>query len=302
MNAGVTGYPDRRERRRRPRRLVLVIALALAGVIAATLLVAFGAEAVVARASCTDHPVVVNLAAADEVAPAIEHVSKWFNKQRKDVNGHCAVVHVVSEQPSTAAAEVSGLKSPSGHAGFDAWIPDSSLWVDVARSSPAGAPARPAHRHHGGQVPADDRDAPVRGRADASLRHRRWAGSSCSRSGSAAPPARSGCTWSSPTRRRVPPGWPRSSSFRGCFSTCSARPPRPWPRSPTSCSTSRSPGIPAATGRWPRWPAWPSRRGTSGRSPSPPSRRSRSSTGPTRRTRCLAATRCRAPPSWTTPT
>jgi len=139
VNAGVTGYPDRRDRRGRPRRLVLVIALVLAGVIAATLLVAFGAEAVVARASCTDHPVVVNLAAADEVAPAIEHVSKWFNKQRKDVNGHCAVVHVVSEQPSTAAAEVSGLKSPSGHAGFDAWIPDSSLWVDVARSSPAGA-------------------------------------------------------------------------------------------------------------------------------------------------------------------
>jgi hypothetical protein len=34
---------------------------------------------------------------------------------------------------------VSGLNSPSGHAGFDAWIPDSSLWVDVARSSPAGS-------------------------------------------------------------------------------------------------------------------------------------------------------------------
>ncbi len=138
MNAGVTGHPDRGEPRRRPRRITLV-ALTLAGVIAATLLVAFGAEAVVSRASCTDHPVVVNLAAADEVAPAIEHVGTWFNKQRTNVDGHCAVVHVVSVQPSTAAAEVSGLKSPSGHAAFDAWIPDSSLWVDVARSSPAGA-------------------------------------------------------------------------------------------------------------------------------------------------------------------
>ncbi len=109
MNAGVTGHPESREPRRRPRRITLV-ALTLAGVIAATLLVAFGAEAVVSRSSCTDHPVVVNLAAADEVAPAIEHVSKWFNAQRHDVHGHCAVVHVVSEQPSTAAAEVSGLK------------------------------------------------------------------------------------------------------------------------------------------------------------------------------------------------
>jgi hypothetical protein len=138
VNAGVTGHPDRRDRRGRPRRVTL-IALTLAGVIVATLLVAFGAEAVVSRASCTDHPVVVNLAAADEIAPAIRHVSKWFNAQRNDVNGHCAVVHVISEQPSTAAAEVSGQKSPSGQAGFDAWIPDSSLWADVARSSPAGA-------------------------------------------------------------------------------------------------------------------------------------------------------------------
>ncbi|MGD0928925.1 MAG: substrate-binding domain-containing protein [Streptosporangiaceae bacterium] len=136
MNPGVTGDP---ESPGRPRRLTLLLALSLAGVIAATLLVAFGAEAVVSRASCTDHPVVVNVAAADEVAPAIEHVSRYFNAQRNDVDGHCAVVQVVSEQPSTAAAEVSGLRSPSGHARFDAWIPDSSLWVDVARSSPAGA-------------------------------------------------------------------------------------------------------------------------------------------------------------------
>ncbi len=139
VNAGVTGHPESRDRRGRPRRLTLVIALTLAGVVAATLLVALGAKAVVARTACTDHPVVVNLAAADEVAPAIRHVSKYFNAQRVDVDGHCAVVHVVSVQPSTAAAEVSGLKSPSGHAAFDAWIPDSSLWVNVARSSPAGA-------------------------------------------------------------------------------------------------------------------------------------------------------------------
>ncbi len=139
MNAGVTGHPESRDRRGRPRRLAQVNALTLTGVIAATLLVALGAKAVVARTSCTDHPVVVNLAAADEVAPAIRHVSKYFNAQRVNVDGHCAVVHVVGEQPSAAAAAVSGLNSASGHAGFDAWIPDSSLWVDVARSSPAGS-------------------------------------------------------------------------------------------------------------------------------------------------------------------
>ena len=36
---------------------------------------------------------------------------------------------------------------------------------------PRRGPAGPAHRDHGGQVPADDRDAPVGGHADAGLRH-----------------------------------------------------------------------------------------------------------------------------------
>ena len=107
---------------------------ALAGVIAATLLVAFGAEAVVSRASCTAHPAVVNLAASSDIAPAIEHVAKYFNAEHNNVSGHCAVVHVTSEQSATAAAQLS-----TNGAGFDAWVPDSTLWVDVARSSPAGA-------------------------------------------------------------------------------------------------------------------------------------------------------------------
>ena len=69
---------------------------ALAGVIACTLLVAFGAEAVVSRASCTDHPVVVNLAASPDIAPAASHVAKFFNAEHNAVQGHCAVVHVTS--------------------------------------------------------------------------------------------------------------------------------------------------------------------------------------------------------------
>jgi len=142
VNASVTGRngPVGRDRRDRPRRSRAVVTLsALAGVIACTLLVAFGAEAVVARASCTAHPVVVNLAAAGEIAPAIRHVSKFFNAEHTDISGHCAEVRVISEQSAAAAAQVSGLKSSAGGAGFDAWVPDSTLWVDVARSSPVGA-------------------------------------------------------------------------------------------------------------------------------------------------------------------
>jgi Bacterial extracellular solute-binding protein/von Willebrand factor type A domain len=142
VNAGVIGQPgpQGRNQRGRPRRAGIVIGLsALAGVIACTLLVAFGAEAVVTRANCTAHPVVVNLAASPDIAPAVSHVAKYFNAEHNDVGGHCAVVHVVSEQSPAAAAQISGAKSAAGSAAFDAWIPDSSLWVNVARSFPAGA-------------------------------------------------------------------------------------------------------------------------------------------------------------------
>lgn len=142
MNAGAIGQtgPRGRNQRGRPRRVSIVIGLsALAGVIACTLLVAFGAEAVVSRASCTDHPVAVNLAASPDIAPAVSHVAKYFNAEHNNVQGHCAVVHVTSAQSSVAAARIAGTNSAAGSATFDAWIPDSSLWVSVARSSPAGA-------------------------------------------------------------------------------------------------------------------------------------------------------------------
>ena len=139
MNAGATGplTPPARTRGGRPRRVRIWVALStLAGVIACTLLVAFGAEAIVSRASCTAHPVVVRLAAAEEIAPAIRHVATFFNAQHQDVNGHCAAVHVISEPSATAAAQIAQSGTSTA---FDAWIPDSSLWVSVARSSPAGA-------------------------------------------------------------------------------------------------------------------------------------------------------------------
>jgi hypothetical protein len=141
VNAGAMGRtgPQGRNQRGRPRRVSIVIGLsALAGVIACTLLVAFGAEAVVSRASCTDHPVVVNLAASPDIAPAASHVAKFFNAEHNAVQGHCAVVHVTGVQSSAAATEISGNKSAASPA-FDAWIPDSSLWVNVARSFPQGA-------------------------------------------------------------------------------------------------------------------------------------------------------------------
>jgi hypothetical protein len=138
VNAGraTAAAPNRRGRKRRVGTVVAVTVLAV--VIVGTLLVALGAQAIVARTSCASDPVVVTVGVTDDIVPAIRHVSQYFNAQHHDVNGHCAVVNVTSEQSATVAAQVSGQKPVGGRA-VDAWIPDSSLWADVARSSPIGA-------------------------------------------------------------------------------------------------------------------------------------------------------------------
>lgn len=140
MEAGQAGPPAGAARYPRGRRRVstLVALSTLAGVIACTLLVAFGAQAIVSRNSCSRHPVVVTVDVSPDIAPAIAHVGRYFTAQHRSISGHCAQVRVVSEQPAMVAAQLSGqTRAPAGQAA-DAWIPDSSLWVEVARSSPAG--------------------------------------------------------------------------------------------------------------------------------------------------------------------
>src|ERR1035438_7060838 len=92
----------------------------------------------VSRVSCATNTIGVTVGVSDDVAPAVRHIGQYFNAQHRTINGRCAVIRVVSEQSATQAAEVAGQK-PAGGRAVDAWIPDSSLWVDVARCSPSGA-------------------------------------------------------------------------------------------------------------------------------------------------------------------
>jgi Bacterial extracellular solute-binding protein len=127
--------PNRRGRKRRGAVIGLT---ALVVVLAGTLLVALGAQAIVSRTSCASHPLLVTVGVSEDIAPAVRHVGQYFNAQHRQVAGRCAEIQVSSEQSATVAAQVSGQKPAGGHP-VDAWIPDSSLWVDVARSSPIGA-------------------------------------------------------------------------------------------------------------------------------------------------------------------
>ena len=103
MNAGraTAAAPSRRGRKRRGTVVGLSV---LAVVLAGTLVVALGAQAIVSRESCASNRVVVTVGVSGDIAPAVRHVGQYFNAQQRKVAGHCAVVRVTSEQSATVAA------------------------------------------------------------------------------------------------------------------------------------------------------------------------------------------------------
>ncbi len=112
--------------------------MVIAVVIAAVCMITLTAKAVVGRASCSNAPVLVNVAASNDIAPAIQTVANAFNSQNPMSAGRCVQVQVDQADSATEAAQIDGQAKRQG-AAVDAWIPDSSLWVDVARSYPVGA-------------------------------------------------------------------------------------------------------------------------------------------------------------------
>jgi Ca-activated chloride channel homolog len=112
-----------------------VIAVGIAAVLMGTLTT----QAVMARTSCNDHPLLVNVAVSDDIAPAIQRVGQLFNRQNHVADGRCVEVQITQEDPASVASVVDGQGSSDGLPAADAWIPDSSLWVDVVRAFPLGA-------------------------------------------------------------------------------------------------------------------------------------------------------------------
>jgi Ca-activated chloride channel homolog len=97
------------------------------------------AQAVVARTSCNDHPLLVNVAVSEDIAPAIQSVGRLFNRQNHQADGRCVEVQITQEDPASVASVVDGQGSSGGLPPADAWIPDSSLWVDAVRAFALGA-------------------------------------------------------------------------------------------------------------------------------------------------------------------
>jgi len=113
--------------------------VAIAVAISAVCMISMTAKAVISRASCSDTPVLVNVAASDDIAPAVQAVARAFNNQNFTADGRCAEVQVDEGDSAAEAGQIDGQAALHGTTPVDAWIPDSSLWVDVARSYPLGA-------------------------------------------------------------------------------------------------------------------------------------------------------------------
>jgi hypothetical protein len=128
-------------RRGRERHVSVRLLVALAVGISSAVMAGLSAQAIVARNSCNQHPLLLNVAAALDITPAIQQAGRLFNEQNHQAAGRCVEVQVSQDPPAEVAARVDGQASSAGLPAINAWIPDSSLWVNVARAYPLGAQA-----------------------------------------------------------------------------------------------------------------------------------------------------------------
>jgi hypothetical protein len=113
--------------------LSLLTAVAL---VAGMLVVVFGG----ARALCsTRDPVLVDVAAALDVAPAVMRAAGRFNETKPTAGGRCVLVQVTERPPATVLRTLIGERAGVLSERPDGWIADSSAWIRLARERGASA-------------------------------------------------------------------------------------------------------------------------------------------------------------------
>jgi hypothetical protein len=137
---GPGSTPSGAGRRRAVRRRSLSTLIGpLAGAIGLAILLGAGVYALAGTHACGGDAIKLNVAAAPEVSPAITQITKSFNKERHSVDGKCVEATVKASDPAGMSTVLSGGGSVPGEADPDVWIPDSSLWVTLVRSTAKGA-------------------------------------------------------------------------------------------------------------------------------------------------------------------
>ncbi len=137
----MTAQPPRTAGAGRRRGAGTPVLAVLAVLIPVLLMAVLTARIVLARTSCEVHPVLLNVAVTADLAPAVDQVARLYNRQQHQAGGRCAQVQVTEADPAAVAGVLDGQHPRPGLPAAGAWIPDSSLWVAVARRFPAGAQA-----------------------------------------------------------------------------------------------------------------------------------------------------------------
>jgi hypothetical protein len=111
----------------------------MAGALGLATLFGAGAYALADRSGCGGGAINLGVAAAPDITPAISDITTSFNKERHSVDGKCVKATVKASDPAGMSTVLSGQGSVPGETDPDVWIPDSSLWVTLVRSSAKGA-------------------------------------------------------------------------------------------------------------------------------------------------------------------
>lgn len=98
-----------------------------------------GTAQIVGHLSCVNQPLVIDVAVSTDIAPAIGEIAGVFNQQQRQVGGRCIAVQVNAGSPAEAAQQIEGQHRSANQLQINAWIPDSSLWVDEVRGFEPGA-------------------------------------------------------------------------------------------------------------------------------------------------------------------
>jgi hypothetical protein len=127
-----------RRRRRRLRTKSLVVVAVTACVL---LMIGRGTAQMVNHYDCTSDPLVISVAVSTDISQPVQEIAGTFNTEQHRIDGRCVAVQIDSGSPAEAAAQIDGQHPNATGEQINAWIPDSSLWVDQVRDFPAGAQA-----------------------------------------------------------------------------------------------------------------------------------------------------------------
>jgi len=127
--------------RRRKRRLRTKTLVSIAVAACVLLMIGRGTAQIANHYSCGSDPLVITVAVSTDITQPVEAIAQTFNHEQHQVDGHCVAVQIDSGSPAQAAAQIDGQHPNATGGQINAWIPDSSLWVDVVRGFAVGAQA-----------------------------------------------------------------------------------------------------------------------------------------------------------------